>query len=317
MDRRGRETISAPVPHNIAPPSVDPDTAAILRDVPHVALEAIVNDPRLPEARKFYLDRFLALYGGEPFLVRLLIESGRILVFLMLVTLDAGQDPDRRETWLTIGRLKRTVAMFGLASERQVDKLIRRLHGVGYVEYGQAERDRRVRILKPTPMMLAHDRDWLAAHYAPLSLLYPRNDYGPILRRDPAFHLTHRRAAVHLLALSATLIGTFPDMLLFMNCAGGYPVIAALLQAAMTDPSAPHAAVPFGDVGDRFGISRTHVRNLLVAAEEAGLVMIYARGGQRVEILPRLWASHDRGMAVGMYLHDLAYGLATGRWHKG
>jgi hypothetical protein len=57
------------------------------------------------------------------------------------------------------------------------------------------------------------------------------------------------------------------------------------------------------------------VRNLLVAAEEAGLVKIHGRGGQRVEILPRLWVSHDRGMAVGMYLHELAYGVATGRRH--
>jgi DNA-binding transcriptional ArsR family regulator len=73
----------------------------------------------------------------------------------------------------------------------------------------------------------------------------------------------------------------------------------------------PHAAVPYADVGNRFGVSRTHVRKLLVAAEEAGLVRLRERGGHRVEILPRLWSSHDRGIAGGMYLHDMIYLVAS------
>lgn len=298
-----------PSDHTDLPPTL----ADIARNVPHVSLDELVNHPRLAEARKVYLDHFLAVYSGDPFLVRLLIESGRILIFVIVLLLDAGQDPARRETWLTIGRLKREMARFGLASERQIDTLVRRFSEVGYLSFRPAEQDRRVRLLKPTEAMLAHDRDWLAAHYVPLALLCPENDYGPVLRRDPAIQMAQRRAGMALLPLSAQLFTTFPDMLLFLNRAGGFPVIAALLQAAMADPTAPHAAVPFGDVGDRFGISRTQVRNLLIAAEEMGLVKLHMRGGQRVEILPRLWTSHDRGMAVGMYLHDLAYGLATGR----
>jgi len=46
---------------------------------------------------------------------------------------------------------------------------------------------------------------------------------------------------------------------------------------------------------------------------EARKLYLDARGGHRVEILPRLWASYDRGIAGGMYLHDLVYGVATGR----
>jgi hypothetical protein len=89
-------------------------------------------------------------------------------------------------------------------------------------------------------------------------------------------------------------------------------VIAALLQTAMANPDGTHAAVPYAHIGDRFGISRTHVRRLLKTAEAAGLVKLHARGGQRVEVLPRLWAAHDRGMATGMYGHDLVY-VATAR----
>jgi hypothetical protein len=88
-------------------------------------------------------------------------------------------------------------------------------------------------------------------------------------------------------------------------------VIASLLQAALSSGDYPHAAVPYADVGDRFRVSRTHVRKLLVAAEEIGLVKLHARGSHRVEILPRLWSTHDRGISGGMYLHDMIYLAAT------
>jgi hypothetical protein len=90
-------------------------------------------------------------------------------------------------------------------------------------------------------------------------------------------------------------------------------VLAALLHAALSDPGTPQPAVPYADVGDRFGVSRTHVRELLATAEQIGLVRLQGRGGHRVEILPRLWASYNRGIAGGMFLHDLIYGAATER----
>jgi len=39
----------------------------------------------------------------------------------------------------------------------------------------------------------------------------------------------------------------------------------------------------------------------------SGIVKLHARGGQRVEILPRMWTIHDRGIDCGRYLHDMLY----------
>ena len=265
----------------------------------------------MADARKLYLDRFLQVYGGDPFLVRLLIESGRFCVFNLTVVLEAAQDHARRETWATIGLLKQHMALLGLASGRHIDHLVGRLCAVGYLALRPSDQDRRVRILSTTEIMRAHDRDWLAAHYAPLTVLYPQHDYGRVMRCDPEFQMLHRRVCVPFMPLGAKLLAVMPDMMLFFHRAGGYMVIAALLQAAMTQRNDPHAAVPYADVGDRFGVSRTHVRKLLVAAEETGLVKLHARGGHRVEILPRMWSSHDRGMAGAMFLHDILYLAAT------
>src|SRR5437588_11483673 len=61
---------------------------------------------------------------------------------------------------------------------------------------------------------------------------------------------------------------------------------------------------------------RTHVRNLMNDAQAAGLVRIGGRGGRSITILPRFWASYDRGLAVGMYLHDAVNLVAMRQWTK-
>src|SRR5258708_30918443 len=126
---------------------------------PTVSLEEIREKPLFRGARSIYLDRFLGVYGHDPFLVRLLIESGRFLVYHLAVVLDAGQDPARRETWFTVGRLKQQIASSGVgASARQIDHLVGRLREGGFLDVVPSDNDRRLRLLKPTEKRLAHDR---------------------------------------------------------------------------------------------------------------------------------------------------------------
>jgi hypothetical protein len=51
-------------------------------------------------------------------------------------------------------------------------------------------------------------------------------------------------------------------------------------------------------------------------AESVGLVRITGRGGHSILILPRFWASYDRGLALGMYLHDAVNLVAMRQWAK-
>jgi hypothetical protein len=290
----------------------DPGFTRLAGGAPHMSYDDILGHPRLPEARKLYLDRFLALYGRDPFHARLLIETGRFLVFHVAVILDAAHDPERRDTWFTVGRLKRELAAFGFASDRQIDHLVRRLHAVGYLSFTRPDQDRRVRLLKPSEKMLAHDRAWLAAHYAPLTVVSPYNDYAPVMRGDPDYQTRHRRAAIAFVPFAGKLLALAPEMMLFFNHAAGHLVSASLLQAGMASPDA-QACIPYGEIAERIGVSRTHVRTILLEAQDAGLVRLHGRGGHQVEILPLFWSSYDRGIAAGMYGHDMVHALVTGR----
>ena len=132
------------------------------------------------------------------------------------------------------------------------------------------------------------------------------------MRQDAAYQFANRRIAIPFLPFSGKLLALAPDLLLFFERAAGHMISAALLHAAMAEPD-QHAAVPYADVGERFGVSRTHVRALLDEAQDIGLVRLEGRGGHRVEILPRLWESYDRGLAAGMFVHDALHAVVTGR----
>ncbi len=282
----------------------------LLGRAPRISLQEILRHPRLPEARKAYLDRFLAVYDGDPFLVRLLIEMGRFLLAYLVLVLEAAEDPARRETWLTVGRLKQAMAETGTASDRHIDALVARLCSVGYLESRRSEQDGRVRLLRSSEKLRAHDRAWTIANYAHLAVLYPQHDYALALQCGPQFQSRLRFASLPFAPLGSWLIQSTPNIRLFFAHAGAPVIFAALLQTAM-EAQDQHAALRYAEIGDRFGISRTHIRLLLVAAEEAGLVKLHERGGRRVEILPRLWSDHDYGMAGGMYFHDVVYLAAT------
>jgi hypothetical protein len=98
----------------------------------------------------------------------------------------------------------------------------------------------------------------------PLATLYPDHDYRPVLSRDRAFHVLHCGANVPFNPAAARLMMTLPDTLLFFAHAAGPLIQNAVLKTAM-DAGDPNAAVPYMEAADRFGVSRTHVRNLMNA----------------------------------------------------
>jgi DNA-binding FadR family transcriptional regulator len=68
--------------------------------------------------------------------------------------------------------------------------------------------------------------------------------------------------------------------------------------------------ISYSDLGERFGVSRTHVRELLEEAEQMGLVRLTKGRGRFVELMPPLLQAFDRLIADAMSGFDLCYQLA-------
>ncbi len=110
------------------------EIAQLMGDTPCLSLEELAAHPRLAQARKVFLREFLKVYGADPHMARLLIESARYMAFTFAIVNYSAQDPGQPETWATVGRLKKIIRTFGRASVRQIDMLISRLCDLGFLE---------------------------------------------------------------------------------------------------------------------------------------------------------------------------------------
>ena len=277
---------------------------------PHHSTEEILAHPRFGLARDAMLQAMLGLYEHNPFLNRLLLEIGRTILFAVIMCLHARHDEADRDTWPTLRLVKDAMAAFGLASPRRLADLVSRLIKTGYLEQRVLPHDRRVRILVPTPRMIAQDQDWLVAHYIPLQAMFPDPGYAPIMQRDPAFQLQHRLVAASLFPLAVSIMQRHPIIIHFHGREAGVMLLIKLMRLAGPSPDTSRD-ISYSDIGVRFGVSRTQVRKLMQEAEAHGLVHVLPRGsGQLVRLTTKLVQTLDHYLAEGMAAHDLVYNMA-------
>jgi DNA-binding MarR family transcriptional regulator len=277
---------------------------------PHHSAEEILAHPRFQLARDAMLQAMLSLYEHNPFLNRLLLEVGRNVLFVVVMCLHARHDEADRDTWPTLQLVKDSMAAFGLASPRRVADLVSRLIKTRYLVQQVSPHDRRVRILVPTPRMIAQDQDWLISHYVPLQVMFPDPGYTPIMGRDPAFQLQQRLVAAAFFPMAVALMQRNPVILHFLRREAGSMLLVKLMQLAGPSPDASRE-ISYSDIGIRFGVSRTQVRKLMEEAEQNGLVhVVPRRSGQFVRLTAKLVQAFDHFIADSMAGHDLVYNVA-------
>ena len=83
------------------------------------------------------------------------------------------------------------------------------------------------------------------------------------------------------------------------------------VELGATGPDRPVRELSFSDLGARFGMSRSHVRNVLRDAEGAGLGERSGTAGVFHHLTPRCVASFDRFVAEALSSSDLSYSMAA------
>ena len=272
--------------------------------------EEILAHPRFPFARDEFIKAILALYEHKPFLNRLLLEASRTVLVCIIMCLHARYDEADRATWPTLRLIADSMAEHQLASPSRVQDLVARFVKAGYLEQRASPQDRRVRILTPTAKMIAQDQDFLVSHHLPLQILFPDPGYAPIMTRDIAFQLKQRLVSRDLFALGARILASNPIVMLFQGRDAGVMILIKMIDMAGQPRGVEPLKISYSDLGGRFGVSRTHVRELLEEAEGLGLVRLTKGGGRFVELLPQLLRAFDRFVADALSGFDLCYQLA-------
>lgn len=277
----------------------------------YYATDDLLNHPCFLLARSAYIDAIMAMYESKPPMIELMSEGGRILVFGITMCLWGAYRDSEPDTWPTVARLKAALALFPVVSPRQIDNILARLVQTGYVTLAPAPRDARLRLVLPTEQMIAHDREWLRAHYLPHACLFGEAAYALPLARDPDFQREQHAAAISTFAAAAdNVVQNNAAILQFLTRSAGLLVLMKLIQQ-MRGAEAGETALSYSDIGLRFGVSRTHVRNMLADAAREGHVMLDPPG--RVRLMPSLLAAFDFHLANGMSLHDLGHNVAVAR----
>jgi DNA-binding MarR family transcriptional regulator len=252
--------------------------------------DEILRHPRYAEARRAHVDALIRFVDGDRFATRLMLDAATMSLRALIVAYHAAHRDADRSTWATLGHIQKVMSQRGLASPRRIDDLLARFRQIGYVESVPAPADSRVRVLKPTEVLVLHDRAHLAANHRFLHVLYPDRGYDWPTRSDAAsIHLAIRRTGQRSLERVMAFVRHQAFMKLLSHDAG----YLAFLIVAQSELSNDPQSLSFTAIGDRLGVSRTHVRNLFMEAEKAGFVR---RGPQRkrpVEILPSLWQAYD------------------------
>jgi len=270
----------------------------------HHMPEEILSHPRFATARDAYIEGLFGLYDNNHFMNRLLIEATRSIVFFTALVLWADYEPQERATWPTLGLLKQRVAPYGLSTGRRIEALISRFVDAGYLTLSVPATDRRLRIITPTDKMMEHDLEWLAVHYRPLQILFPETGYHQPMQRDPVFQRNLRRIAKQFATYAAQLMANNPDVMFFLQRDAGTMILLKLLSLGNADGA---ARVSLGDLADRFGISRTHVRKTILEAENRSLLQYSAT---MITLAPGLVAAYDRFVADTMSGHDAMFKMA-------
>lgn len=274
--------------------------ARLGRAAVQLSAPAILAHPGFPAALFGYAERLLAIRRGERVMNQVLGQREReFLGFLLLCqhyAHRAGGKPP------TLARL----AASGLGSPRRIAAFIGVLRLAGMVRSLPHPRDRRARMLEPSPALIALHRDWTQAAFRQLDRLLD----APLLEARLADPVFHGRAclmgAEEVFASTSFVPGRFPLVDFLTPHRGGHLMAASLAQAlcaagaAPGDP-APRIELPYGKLARRLGVSRSHVLNVFAAAAEKNLLAV-GDAGRCIEL-----GAMGAADLFGYFAHELAF----------
>lgn len=290
-----------------------PEPSQFQRFIPEIAHRTsgeILTHPGFARMRRQYITVTMTCYEIANFPGGWQSAAYRVATISAIVCLHAAWNPADRATWPTLARLKEAGASFGLSSPRQIDDLIARLVETDYVVLERPAAYGRLRLLVPTEKLLAWDRVLLSSYYGVLQDLYPDPGYGLAVTCDPALHLAQRRVSVGMFDVIGRFIAQNGDILPFLQMYQGFQVLVRVILLREADAQAAIRESDFSDIVARFGVSRSHVRNILAAAEAGGLLTSRGRGLKDLAPTARGLAAVDRFIADSLASHDMTYRMA-------
>ncbi len=256
-------------------------------------------------ALRAYAMNMVRIYRGTPVLNKMINEEGRFLISSLALQLHLNRDPAVPGDGLTLTRLRAVCAAHGVASPGRVMAFLALMRLAGFVTADTGSGAKRAKVLVPTARMMGHVRLFTAIQLKVIDTLLPGADYSARLGRDPAFLEAFHRAAGGYFLRGARLPDAFPQLSTFTAMDAGYMVLLTLfLQLPTQDGHAVPGVVdlPHDAAARRFGVSRSHMANLMRNAQAAGFLQATGSSGRGLHVGASLIALVEGWFAAQMAL---------------
>jgi len=254
------------------------------------AAAQIRRHPKFQAAVRLNAESLLSFYERQPLLNHLVSEEARWLTGGFILFLHYTRDPNDPTSGATLARVQDLAVKHHLASPGRIAALVGLMRLGGFIKQVNVGADRRLRRLEPTKAFLGYSRRWLSAHLGPIALVSAADDYRALHEKDPTFIERYYREAGRLYFAGGRIPDLMPAIRLFMDRDAAYMILLRLWisdPGGVVPPQQP-VALPYKEIGSRFGVSRAHVRKLMEACAERGYVELLAEGGQAIRVLPPL-----------------------------
>ena len=242
-----------------------------------VRIRSLVADPRFDAVLGLAIADILAFHRDRGWLARIFADRGHAIgsaaaVYLHYVTRMPGEEPG-----LTVGRFQALCAEMGFCSPGRASALLSLMRLARFLKPGEPGADRRIRLLQPTEKLL--DIQWQRWSCflpgAALALNVPARDLVERLERTQEPIAVMARRAGRRFMEGFRLLRYAPELVPMAERDGGIQVLSLLYAAGLTAGAEPDSRKPtsVSAIAASLGVSRAHVRKLLHAATEAGLLV--------------------------------------------
>jgi hypothetical protein len=213
-------------------------------------------------------------------------------------------------------RLVDALSAHGMASRSRVKDLIDGLKLIGCVQGLPHPTDTRARVLRPTALLLQPLRAWLEGDLLAVDQVCALPAAPAVLCERPHLVPAYLGGLARALSIDGfSMIEGQPEIaqLLVRDC--GYLVLMQVLAQWQGVPgggpatAAVQAAVPEQAFSERFGVSRSHTRNLLRFGQQCGWWLPLAASGRAISVSAGFHGLMRRWMA-----QEFALMAALGGW---
>jgi len=279
---------------------------------------ALRKHPSFQQALRLHAQLIAGNLERSKDLVRITSEEAQLTLGIALTALHLARDPDDPRSGATLSRIQAFAHRYGLASASRVAALVDLKKHTGYWRQIEVSEDRRFKRLEPTEKGKALSKLVAKTTLAPVQLLSDRFDYFQLLQDEPDFRSRYSVEGINLYSSGVRLAAAIPDADFFMSRVAGRQIMFKLWLAFVDRPDASSRVIccRYDRLADSFSVSRGHVRRLVDAAQQRGLLNVQAPGGRAIEILPAFVELQETFTSLAFALLKKAADLAasgTGR----